>query len=494
MHKLHAVTTAEILEKVKGHVAPLPCQEGYMKSLASLLALHMNRNLLIDNGFAPDDLPAPSAIVVAPTGQGKTYLLRKMVKVLNLNLITVDCSTLVGESFKGVSLSQRIAGAMDESKDEKSFYQSVLFLDEADKLCRDGSHYSSGMTSILQLFNGGSIVINKDDRRAQSIDVSRFMIILGGAFVGLEEIIRTRLCPRPNVGFYAGTEANKTDAEFLQAVTADDLEKFGLMRELLGRIGTILVLPPLGLADYKLLLNTEAGSVGEKYKTYLLGLYGVQFAISEVAIDNLTQKSLHSSAGARAVFPLMNDLMRSAVERVEEGGICGVALDVKDNSVVIRYEYGEPTVLEAQEKDSSEEMPWHMIRAKNTNVLVSKLCRYCRNAGANPNVLEQLEVFLACAIPYLYHTCRQEDFVFASLEKLAKITRRKGNSSAFEDMMHQSFYVSTGAYQRLREKYTIWMIRNVISGLEYISDYLMNKHGTDRVRFKITKKQSGLSK
>ena len=489
MKKDHAVTTAQVLEKVRDSVAPLPSQKEYMNNLAMILAMHINRNLLIDDGFAPDDLPAPSAIIVAPTGQGKTFLLRKMVKALNLNLITVDCSTLVGESFKGVSLSQRIAGAMDEAKDEKSFYQSVIFLDEADKLCRDGSNYSSGMTSILQLFNGSSIAINKDDRKSQSIDVSRFMIILGGAFVGLEEIIRTRLCPRPSVGFYAGTETNKTDAECLQAVTADDLEKFGLMRELLGRVGTILVLSPLGLDDYKLLLNAEVGSVGEKYKTYLHELYGARFAISEAATEYLAQKSLGSSAGARAVFPLMNDLMRSVVERVEKGDICGIVLDVEDDSVVVRYEHGEPVEPEAQKKETPGEMPWHTIRVKNTDVLIRKLCRYCRNAGANPSVLEQLEVFLACAIPYLYHTCVEEDFVFSSLEKLAKVTRREGSSSTFEIMMAQSIYVTPVAYKRLRETYNVWMVRNVISGLEYISSYLLSKHVTNRIRFKITKRQ-----
>lgn len=290
MRKRHAVTTAEILEKVKDHVAPLPSQEGYMKSLAGLLAMHLNRNTLIDDGYAPDDLPVPSAIVVAPTGQGKTFLLMKMVKVLNLNLITVDCSTLVGENYKGVSLSQRIAGAMEEAKDKKSFQQSVLFLDEADKLCRGNSQHSSGMTAILQLFNGGSITISKDDRKAESVDVSRFLIILAGAFVGLEGIVRARLCPRPKIGFDAGMAERKSEAEYLQEVTSDDLEKFGLMRELLGRVGAILVLPPLGLEDYKVLLNAEAGRVGEKYKTYLHELYGARFAISEAATEYLLRK------------------------------------------------------------------------------------------------------------------------------------------------------------------------------------------------------------
>ena len=213
MRKDHAVTTAQILDRMKDSVAPLPSQREYMKNLATILAMHINRNLLIDDGHAPDDLPAPSAIIVAPTGQGKTYLLRKMTKVLDLNLITVDCSTLVGESFKGVSLSQRIAGAMEEAKDERAFSRSVLFFDEVDKLCKTGTSNSTGMTSILQLYNGGSVAISKDDRTAKSIDVSRFTILMGGAFSGLEDIIRQRICPKAKIGFGASGMEEKTDAE-----------------------------------------------------------------------------------------------------------------------------------------------------------------------------------------------------------------------------------------------------------------------------------------
>lgn len=490
MRKQHAVTTAEIQEKVKGHVAPLPSQAAYMKDLASLMAMHINRNLLIDEGYAPDALPVPSCLIVAPTGQGKTYLLRKMVKALDLNLIMVDCSTLVGENYKGVSLSQRIAGAMEEAKNEKSFNQSVLFLDEADKLCRPGFQHSSGMTSILQLFNGGSVTISKDDRNAQSVDVSRFMIILAGAFVGIEDIVRARLCPRAKIGFDVSSAEQKTDAECLQAVTVDDLERFGLMRELLGRTGTILVLLPLGLEDYKILLNTEPGSVGERYKNYLLELYGVLLSVSEAATDNLARKSLESSGGARAVFPLLNDLMRSAVERVEEGGISGVILDADGESVVIRYEYGEPTAGKEMPEKDSEELPWYTVRAKNTDVLVKKLCRYYRNTGADSNMAEQLEVFLICAIPYLYYSCVEEDFAFSSLEKLARITKREGSRSTFEDMMRRSYYVSKDAYQKLCDKYTPWTSRNVMSALKSIAEYLLCRHRTDRIRFEITKKHS----
>lgn len=491
MRKDHAVTTAQILDRMKDSVAPLPSQREYMKNLATILAMHINRNLLIDDGHAPDDLPAPSAIIVAPTGQGKTFLLRKMVKTLNLNLITVDCSTLVGESFKGVSLSQRIAGAMEEAKDERAFSRSVLFFDEVDKLCKTGTSNSTGMTSILQLYNGGSVAISKDDRTAKSIDVSRFTILMGGAFSGLEDIIRQRICPRAKIGFGTGGMEEKTDAECMMAVTSDDLASYGLMRELLGRIGTILVVPPLNREDYIQLLNAEAGSIRKKYETYFRELYGVQFEMTETGTQCLAEKSMESSSGARAVLPLVNDLMRSAVAEVEENlQVCRIILDSDGKECCIRYENGE-RVFDAVEpaENKAEELPWHTVKAKNTDALIRKLCRYYRNAGGDDNMLAQLEAFLACAIPYLYGGYRKADFVLESLVKLAGITKREHGQSPFENMIRRSFWVTSNIYSDYREMYTPWMSQNLQSALESISMYLMCKHGTDRIAFKILKKR-----
>lgn len=199
----------------------------------------------------------------------------------------------MGESFKGVSLSQRLAGAMEESKNERTFARSILFFDKVDKICKTGTSNSTGMTALLQLFNGGSVAVSKDDRTAKSIDVSRFTILMGGAFAGLEDIIRQRLCPRAKIGFGASGMEEKTDAECMMAVTSDDLAIYGLMRELLGRIGTILVIPPLNREDYIQLLNAEAGSIRKKYETYFRELYGVQFEITEAGTQYLAERSLH---------------------------------------------------------------------------------------------------------------------------------------------------------------------------------------------------------
>lgn len=165
-------------------------------------------------------------------------------------------------------------------------------------------------------------------------------------------------------------------------------------------------------------------------------------------------------------------------------------LDADKDAAVIRYEYGEPAAPEEKQEENSGALPWHTVKAKNTDRLVKKLCRYYRNTGADSNMLEQLEVFLIFAIPYLYHSCIDDDFVFESLYKLARIIKREGSHSAFEDMMRRSYHVSKAAYQTLYEKYTPWMQRNIYSALESISTYLLCKHGTDRIRFEITKTRS----
>ena len=120
-------------------IAPLPCQEAYAKRLAALLSFHLHKNILIDDGICVDDLPSMSAVVVAPTGQGKTYLIRKMAELMGINCIIVDCSTLCREGWKGVSLSQRLMAAQKSVTDPAMFAKSILFLDEFDKIAKPKS-------------------------------------------------------------------------------------------------------------------------------------------------------------------------------------------------------------------------------------------------------------------------------------------------------------------------------------------------------------------
>lgn len=192
----------------------------------------------------------------------------------------------------------------------------------------------------------------------------------------------------------------------------------------------------------------------------------------------MADRSLLSATGARAVFPLINDLMRSAVTEVEGNPqVCKIILDSDGKECSIRYEHGEHTSrIVEQEEQQPEELLWHTVKAKNTDALIRKLCRYYCNSGGDDDMLIQLEAFLNCAIPHLYGGCRKEDFVFASLQKLAGITKRDGDRSDFDNIMRRSFGATKDAYSKYIEAYTPWMNQNVQSALESISEYLSQMH------------------
>lgn len=486
-------TTDKIYETMMQCVAPLPCQAAYARNLASIISMHIHRNQLIEDGVPADELPAPSAIVVAPTGQGKTYLIRKMAEIAGLNVIVIDGSALSKEGWKGNSLSQHLGAAKTAAKDQKHFEESILFIDELDKLRLWGGKNDEGnaLTNLLQLFNDGAVTVELD-RKTERIPVSRFTVLFGGAFEGLDNIIRERLQPK-KIGFGAESGEKLDKAELMPQVKPEDLAKFGLMPELLGRIGSILTIPPLQKEDYRQLLNAEAGSLRLRYNNYLYRLYGVSFEIADSGVERIAQRCMKSSSGARAATPIVNDLMRSAISAVEsEHTICRVILDADEDGCCVRYEHGPRRYAYRQPEDVTEavELPWHTIKANNVRALVRTLCRYHRNAGGAREAVPQMDAFLDCTLTYLHLGCHPREFTFESLEKLARATHRSGGFSPFDIILQDATRVITKEQIRhFDDVYTTWMCQNLTSALQTIMNYIQMHHGACRVRFEVKKQR-----
>lgn len=490
------LTASKILEMTMEQIAPLPSQRGYAAALAGILSVHIHRNQLIDDGIPADQLPAPSAMVVAPTGQGKTFLVRKMAEAVGLHTIIIDCSTRSAEGWRGISLSQRLVRAMSDLNDERKFMKSLIFFDEVDKLKRWGTTNDQGnaMQNILQLYNGGKIALEVTKDRIVNVDVGRFTILLGGAFEGLDEIIRKRIGGKNKIGFCNGDDAGKpklTTGQLLQQVTLADLEQFGMMMEVLGRVGTVLSIPPLEVADYRQLLRAENGSIWQRYNNYLKNLYGVQFEITDAGVEQIATKCMNSTTGARAVNPFVNDLMRVAITSVENNDeICRVILDAADGACVIRCEEGHREYAfrdPAREKELMG-MKRHVLRAKNLAAMTNKLIRYYRNAGGNSEFLSELEAYLDCAIVYLGTKCQPKDFTFDSLEKLARSTVRGSKSSPFEIILNDAGYAVTK--ERIKRFTDLYMPRTpqrLTYALQMIMTYIRKWHGDCRVVFEIKK-------
>ena len=451
--------------------------------------MHIHKNKLMDQGYLPDDLPSLSAIVVAPTGQGKTYLLRKMAENLDLNLITIDCSTLAAEGWKGVGLSQRLMNARKEAANQHSFDRSVLFLDEVDKLhfWGTGSDQGNPMSNILQLYNAGSITAEGSGKEAVNIDVRRFTVLLGGAFEGIHSIIENRLSCKRSIGFGRDDSSQKkTKADLIQQVTHEDLAAYGMLPELLGRIGTILTIPPLRQEDFRQLLCAQSGSIQVQYRNYLKGLYGVDFSLTETAVAAISEKCLAGSSGTRAVNPIVSDLMRNAIAAVErDQAINQVIIDGKDGSLFVTYTHGQREYCSFGTDRS--QYPEHTIRASSTAALASKLCRYYKKAGGNMDNLPELKAFLECSLAYLWHCSPPSDFCFFSLERLTSIVHRGSHGSRFEQILSSQ---DAEACRRFMAYYTVHTQRNLTIALQQIMGYLESYHKKINVRFALKAKRT----
>lgn len=485
--KQHSITSDEIIERTLMNIASLPCQQAYIKQLATILSMHIHKNELMDQGYLSDDLPPVSAIVVAPTGQGKTFLLRKMAETMKINFIVVDCSTLAAEGWKGVGLAQRLWTAYKEASTKESFERSVLLLDEVDKLRLWGTGNDQGnpMSNILQLYNAGYVTAEGSGKEAVSIDIRRFTVLLGGAFDGISSFVEKRLY-RSIIGFTQCDNSRKiSKAELMQQVTNEDLAAYGMLPELLGRIGTILTIPPLGVEDYRQLLCADRGSIQAQYHNYLRGLYGVGFALTEAAIAAIAGKCMASSSGTRAIVPIVNDLMRKAIPVVErDQTINRIVIDQDESGLLVRFEQGDR--LYCYSDADWNDLPDHTIKAKTTTDLARKLCRYFKKAGGHIRVMPELQTFLECALAYLQRCTLQADFCFHSLEKLARLVYRGADGSSFEELLYAQDMES---YRRFQEHYTTSTPKNLITALQLIMEYLESYHKKVNVRFLLKKKR-----
>ena len=477
------ITSDEIFMRTLEVVAPLPCQEDYLKRLAAIFAFHIHKNFLMDEGYLSDDLPSMSAMIVAPTGQGKTFLLRKMAEVSKQNLITIDCSALAAEGWKGVGLGQRLYVAQKETTDQNAFERSILFLDEVDKLRLWGTDSDQGnpMSNILQLYNSGRITAEGSGKTPVSIDVSRFTVLIGGAFEGIDEIVQKRLAPQSRIGFTGELDGRQsTPAENVLQVTKDDLATYGMIPELLGRAGMILTIPLLKQEDYKQILQGGKGSIQYQYHNYLKGLYGVCFELTDAAVNCIAQKCLDDGSGARAVTPIMNEVMGTAIMQVERNDrINRVCLDADGQDLCIHYDYGKRQYCYCTA--AAEEQQTHWIKAKSCEALAKKLCRYFQKAGSNTSAVPVLRAFLECSLEYLERNCAQDDFSFSGLERLARSVRPQDFASKYELMMCDQ---NLKAFRKFQELYTDHTQRDLVIALQEIMNYLERYHGSVTVRFK----------
>lgn len=431
MHKNRMMSADEIFNKAIATMAPLPSQESCARALSALFSFHLVKNELMDAGFSADELPQHHAIMVAPTGVGKTYLLRHIAKACGVNMIFMDGSSVSRDGWKGASFSQQLLAARNAAKDDHTFSRSVLFVDEFDKmrLYHDRNDGANPQDNLLQMFNGGEVAVESEGRQVDTIDVSRFTVIMGGAFAGLEEIIRKRMSPNVSVGFGA-TAAGKEldDRTILHYTTPGDLQNYGMKKELIARIGSILHINPLGVEDYRRLLTSETGSVQANYRNFFFHGFGVDFYISDEAVFRIAEQCSKTTTGARAVTPIVNEAMRTVFAEVDKDRtINKVVLNANKDGCFVEYEHGDRGIvsLVAAAHDNFNS---YDISGDSALDIAETLYREYLAVKCDQDFTQEFGVFVRMSLTYLQMACRKSERHFENLRKFATATHKSAKS------------------------------------------------------------------